>query len=317
MAKGIALLVGVKEVDLDQYDGWDGKEGCFGCEKDVEIMQGILRPMGYEINTLLSREATAQNILGGIQQSIASLEKGDIFVFYFSGHGGQTFELTEDGDEKDGLDETLVVYDRRIIDDELNSLWLQAGEGVRLVMVSDSCNSGTNYMIRPGMNFAGPDTTGIPVEEKEPARMKAQLIHFGGCRDGSTSAGYLSGGEFTASLCAAWDEGHFGGNYNDFYSEIQSCVETRQKPQYHEYGPVSDEFRNSQPFQIGDKAKLSLNLEIMADTPAAIRKMVEENLSDLVIESLQKAQNTVEKPINEKEEGWWKWSMTGTLKKEF
>ena len=316
MAKGIALLVGLKEVDPDQYGGWDGKEGCFGCEKDVEIMRGILHPMGYEVKALLTREATAKNILDGIRESIARLEKGDIFVFYFSGHGGQTLEL-KDGyeDEKDGLDETLIAYDRRIIDDELNEIWCQAVEGARLVMVSDSCNSGTNYMTGIGLEFAGPEI--MTIKRNESARMRAQLIHFGGCQDGSASAGYLSGGEFTASLCAAWDEGRFGGNYKEFYYEIMSLIESEQKPQYREYGPVSDEFRGSRPFQISEKARLSLNLEIVADNPATIRELVEEDLVRIVQKSMEKSLNTEIHPVNEMSDSPGKWSASGTLMRAF
>jgi hypothetical protein len=273
--------------------------------------------MGYEIKILLTREATAKRILDGLRESVASLEEGDIFVFYFSGHGGQTFELKEDGDEKDGLDETLVVYDRRIIDDELNGIWMQAREGVRLVMISDSCNSGTNYMARMGMNFAAPETGEIPIDKKERAEMKAQLIHFGGCQDGSASAGYSSGGEFTASLCAAWDEGSFSGSYKDFHYEIVSLIESEQKPQYREYGPVTDELRNARPFQIRPMAKLNLNLEITAATPAVIRDVVEEELRKVVRECIDKSSNKTTCPINGVGESRNKWNVTGTIKKEF
>ena len=317
MAKGIALLVGITEVDPDQYGGWDGREGCFGCEKDVQVMQGILRPMGYEVQTLLTRKATAQNIVGGLRDAITELEAGDIFVFYFSGHGGQTFELTEEGDEKDGMDETLVVYDRRIIDDELNEIWMQAREGVRLVMISDSCNSGTNYMARMGINFAAPETGEISIDKEERAEMKAQLIHFGGCQDGSASAGYSSGGEFTASLCAAWDEGNFEGNYEDLFYWTKDCIESEQKPQYREYGPVVDEFRDARPFQISKKARLSLNLDIVADNPATIREVVEEELVRITRESLNKSSNTELYPVNEMDDSSEKWSVSGTIKKEF
>jgi len=297
VAKGIALLVGLKEVNQDQYGGWDGKEGCFGCEKDVEIMRGILQSMGYEIQKLLTREATAKKILGGIRECISRLEEGDIFVFFFSGHGGQTLEIKDGSeDERDGLDETLIAYDRRIIDDELNSIWIQAREGVRLVMVSDSCNAGTNYMAGIGLDFTGHKI--IPLEKREPSRMKAQLIHLGGCQDGSSATGYLSGGEFTASLCVAWDEGRFAGNYYDFYFEIKNCVETKQKPQYREYGLVTDDFRNSQPFQIGDKARLSLNLEIVADNPSTMKEVVEEKFYPLMMEYIQTSKSGIEKPID-------------------
>jgi len=320
VARGIALLVGLTEVDSSQYRGWDGREGCFGCEKDAQAMQGILRPMGYEIKILLTREATAKRILDGLRESVASLEEGDIFVFYFSGHGGQSLELKDEpGDEKDGLDETLVVYDRRIIDDELNEIWMQAREGARLVMISDSCNSGTSYMARIGMNFAASGSPEILIDKKDRAEMKAQLIHFGGCLDGATAAGFTSGGEFTASLCAAWDEGNFEGNYEDLFYWTKDCIESEQKPQYREYGPVTEEFRNSRPFQIGTEARLSLNLDITAEHPTAIRELVEEELVRIVLQNLDESVNSKPYSVSEDDvaRGGKRWGVSGTLKREF
>ena len=80
--------------------------------------------------------------------------------------------------------------------------------------------------------------------------MRAQLIHYGGCRDGFTSSGYRMGGAFTMALCDAWDNGKFEGNYKQFLERIAREVTSTQKPQYNEYGPVSPDFRSQKPFTI-------------------------------------------------------------------
>ena len=59
----------------------------------------------------------------------------------YSGHGGQIQD--ENADEADGLDETWVLYDRQVIDDELYQRWASFAEGVRIVVLSDSCHSGS------------------------------------------------------------------------------------------------------------------------------------------------------------------------------
>lgn len=46
-------------------------------------------------------------------------------------------------DEPDGLDETWVLFDRQLVDDELYAAWLLFRPGVRIFVLSDSCHSGT------------------------------------------------------------------------------------------------------------------------------------------------------------------------------
>jgi hypothetical protein len=118
-------------------------------------------------------------------------------------------------------------------------------------MISDSCNSGTNYRLRMT----------APVNEQAIFRplarrstrelsIDAQLIHIGGCRDGFGSAGYHHGGAFTIALCEAWESGSFRGNFKDLHSRICELIRSDQKPQYSEYGPVSDEFRAQRAFEV-------------------------------------------------------------------
>jgi len=50
----------------------------------------------------------------------------------------------------------------------------------------------------------------IPIlEESIQKEMNTQLIHYGGCRDGFESSGYLYGGAFNMALCHVWANGVF------------------------------------------------------------------------------------------------------------
>ncbi|HMA66522.1 MAG TPA: caspase family protein [Desulfosalsimonadaceae bacterium] len=245
--KGKALLVGLKSVDPNCYGGWNGQGGCWGCELDVDNVEAILAPLGYDIDILKTQQATAAAILDGLNNAAAALNSGDIFVFYFSGHGGQ--QPDQNGDEMDGKDETLVAYNRQIVDDELSSIWYKFRAGVRIVMISDSCNSGTNYRNR--MNRAPHPTPMVPIPDFQVASMmRAKLIHFGGCRDGFGSSGFTHGGAFTLALCEAWNNGGFRGNYPDFHQAICAKISTSQQPQYSQYGSGLETFRNQKPFTI-------------------------------------------------------------------
>lgn len=235
MAQGVALLVGVKDVSM----------GGLGCERDVDNMAKVLSGAGeYTINILKTELATASTILACIKAAASTLVSGDMFVFYFSGHGSQKPDTN--GDEADGMDETLCTYASEITDDQLAKRWKRFAAGVRIVMLSDCCHSGTNSDLkRKPINFAG-KTRG----------MKAQLIHFGACRDDQESSAGPAGGAFTLELVDVWNEkeGNFSG-YKHLHDEIRTRLNGPpkyfpQEPQFNTYGNVQPDFLNSRPFSI-------------------------------------------------------------------
>ena len=249
MTKAHALLVGLKSVDPNAYNGWDGTGGCWGCELDVDNMERILIPLGYQIKALKTAEATRDRILASLYRAAELLIPNDIFVFYYSGHGGQ--QPDTNNDELDGKDETLVAYDREVIDDKIHQALIRFSPGVRIVMISDSCNSGSNYRGAMTINV-NEDSIFRPLaaRSRDEVDIEAQLIHLGGCRDGFTSAGYQGGGAFTMALCEAWQNGTFKGTFKELHQKICELIRSSQKPQYNEYGPVSDSFRSQIAFAV-------------------------------------------------------------------
>ncbi len=232
-----SLLVGLKSVDPSKYGGWDGTSGCWGCELDVDNIAAIVEPLNYRTSILKTEAATASAILSALEDAATKCQSGDLFVFYFSGHGGQQPDIS--GDELDGKDETLVAYDRELTDDELNTVWTKFKAGVRIFMVSDSCNSGTNYKMRmldiahsTPIRFFARETERGKSSKAARSAMHAQMIHFGGCRDGFTSSGYMAGGAFTQALVQTWNNGRFDGDYPAFYQSIKSRITSGQIVQY-------------------------------------------------------------------------------------
>ena len=251
MARGLALLVGLTNVNPTVYGGWDGTNGAEGCEYDVDNMHEIIAGTGeYQFNILKTQQATSSAILAGIETAAAMLKSGDLFVFYYSGHGGRLPEKSSDA--ADRMDDTLIAYDRQIMCNELAKRWLTFAPGVRIVMLSDSCNSGTNYKLLD-VPITQPSITPISFAGKVSA-MRAQLIHYGACRDGDVSAGYLQGSAFTLALQEAWDNGNFTGNYPQLYDAIKASLKQHgepQVPQFNLYGNVQPAFLNSRPFYLG------------------------------------------------------------------
>lgn len=139
MAKGISLHVGLNAVDPACYAGWAGP--LVACEADAQDMRLIGESRGFETNILLTSSATRAAVTGAISRAAGALRAGDIFLMSVSSHGGQVPD--QNGDEPDGLDETWCLYDGQLIDDELYYALEDFEEGVRVVVVSDSCHSGS------------------------------------------------------------------------------------------------------------------------------------------------------------------------------
>lgn len=122
-----------------------------GCVNDANDWAHALGSRGFSVDTLLNRAATRAAIRNEIGSLVSSANSGDLVVIQFSGHGSFVPDL--DGDEPDGTDECLCPHDVRkngyITDDEMFELFSLAARGVRVVMVSDSCHSGTIARFQP------------------------------------------------------------------------------------------------------------------------------------------------------------------------
>jgi len=80
-------------------------------------------------------------VIAAITSAATAIVEGSIFFLTYSGHGGQVPDIT--GDEVDLQDETWCLFDGELLDDELRVLWSKFAPGVRILVLSDSCHSGT------------------------------------------------------------------------------------------------------------------------------------------------------------------------------
>jgi metacaspase-1 len=139
MSKGLSLHIGLNFVNPDAYNGWDG--ALSGCINDANSMHAIAVSQGFQAEKLIDSQATASQVVSKICEKSQQLQAGDIFLLTYSGHGGQLPDQT--GMEEDGMDETWVLWDRELLDNELYCLWGRFASGVRIFVSSDSCHSGT------------------------------------------------------------------------------------------------------------------------------------------------------------------------------
>ncbi len=138
-ARGLSLNIGLNSVGAAAYGGWDGPLAA--CEFDAKDMAAVGRAQGMKATVLLTKKATRANLLAGMRSAAKALKPGDFFLLTYSGHGGQVPDTN--GDEPDRQDETWCLYDGQLIDDELYFELSRFKAGVRILMLSDSCHSGT------------------------------------------------------------------------------------------------------------------------------------------------------------------------------
>lgn len=141
-----ALLIGI-----EAYENVTNLEGPL--EDAQRMQQFLIQNMGFrsEDTVVLSNgEATLEGLRAAFKRElIDGTRPGDRVVIYYSGHGGQVPDL--DGDEEDGLDETLVSVDghadredghNHYTDDEFGALLAQLADRDVTVII-DACHSGT------------------------------------------------------------------------------------------------------------------------------------------------------------------------------
>ena len=142
---GLAVHIGLNAVDPAHYEGWSGPLNA--CEADARDMAAIAKAFKIKSTTLLTAQGTRAKTLAAIRAAAKTLKKGDFFLLTYSGHGGQVRDVT--GEEDDKQDETWCLFDGQLIDDELYLELSRFAAGVRILVLSDSCHSGTVTRDRP------------------------------------------------------------------------------------------------------------------------------------------------------------------------
>jgi hypothetical protein len=279
-AKGISLHIGLNYVDPNHYDGWDGELNA--CESDARDMAELAKDQGFKVQkTLIDKAATRNSVIKEISAVSKKLVNGDIFFLTYSGHGGQLPD--KNSDERDRKDETWCLWDGELIDDELYYLYAQFEEGVRIVVLSDSCHSGSvtreaayrnrnaggeikRYRNMPSAialrtyrkNKAFYDkllsdkklTDSNPFSKTYNAKLKATVRLISGCQDNQLSNDGDFNGLFTGTLLEVWNNGNFKGNYSQLRRKIGDLMPPDQTPNHYLIGRHNSKFNSEQSFSI-------------------------------------------------------------------
>lgn len=239
-----AFCVGINDYP---YDGSDLN----GCVNDANAWAELLVShydfAQNDVKLVTDAQATKANIVAGVKNLLSGAKSGDVLVFTNSSHG--TYVADTSGDEPT-YDESLCPYDcgdHLLVDDELRELFAGVAKGVHLVIISDSCFSGTVTRaavaeVIPGMRtpddrrvrFLNPALRGAPVlenpwkalpkgKQKYPeSKMKEVLLS--GCTDKEYSYDALIGGTYHGAMTYFALQAIKAANYKITYQQLQTRV---------------------------------------------------------------------------------------------
>jgi hypothetical protein len=220
-------------------------------------------------------------VLAGVASAAKKLAAGDFFLLTYSGHGGQLPD--RDGEEADRKDETWCLHDAQLVDDEIYLALGQFKAGIRVLVLSDSCHSGSVVKsilaqfkaTLTGLDLAGPSPRAMPpnialrayeanrdfydailaalpksrnFERGEAVKASVRLIS--GCQDNQFSYDGTFNGEFTAALLGTWSGGRFKGDYEEFHRQILAQLPDRQSPNHMTVGSRDLAYDRQVPFTL-------------------------------------------------------------------
>ncbi|QID16538.1 caspase family protein [Nitrogeniibacter mangrovi] len=242
-----ALCIGIND-----YPGTDSDLS--GCVNDAHDWSALLDGRGFAVRQLLDAAATKASMVAAMTDLITGARSGDSVVITYSGHG--TWVPDTSGDEPDGRDEGLCPHDiadgQVLLDDELAELFARRDAGVRVVLISDSCHSGSVIRGRdPDLDPAAPRARFLPPalwlgadalpSGAPPARVFGGFTRLGGdlllagCRDAEfswdTRFRGRPNGAFTYYALKALAGLAPGASYLDWFRAIGTFLPSTSLPQ--------------------------------------------------------------------------------------
>jgi hypothetical protein len=193
-----------------------------------DLLAGI-----YQIVKMKDSECTVIAVKNKIIDIIHTLKPGDNFIIHYSGHG--TTVIDKNGDEKDGYDEALYLYDGCLLDDDLGYILSGLLEGVTCLVLLDSCFSGT------ATREIGKKPKFLKLFDIEFKKRKRRFITrdsemkwcvISGCSENQTSAdAYIDkryNGAFTYHLIQSYKEGI---TIKEWFNSLRKLLPSRKYDQ--------------------------------------------------------------------------------------
>lgn len=280
--KGYSLHIGINVADPAQYPGLTRLNAAVN---DAIWWEEYAQKKGYTTTPLHNAQATIQAVKDKLLHYAGIMLPGDILLFTYSGHGGQIANAKPEGVNDEQMNQTLCLYDEQMLDDELYECFKEFEEGTRILMVADSCHSGTvtrvaandlSKFLEEGMTAAkgsrGMASRQLPdevqdaimaehYEEKYEPKLdkykytnkrkdvRAAVKLLAACQDHQVTYDGAQYGIFTAALGKLLDSNGADQTAEGLISAVRKSY-SYPKPNFFEFGAIMPAFDKSMPFEI-------------------------------------------------------------------
>lgn len=224
---------------------------CPGCKLDATRMDAMFKDkFGYKGTLLISKDATKSAVVSKLKAGIESTPENGMFMFCYSGHGGQESLGGKEPDGSDRQDEYLCLYDTYMLDDEIWEIISKckgrvflyfdachsatmyrsiksdknAKEGVAVAMAADDLVYSTGFRFRLGNYVQG---QAMSTDGKKAAI--PSMLCWSGCKEYEYSYGGSTGGVMTSALVSKWKKGI---TYKNLWALVEKAVRKEQPTQH-------------------------------------------------------------------------------------
>lgn len=189
-------------------------------EADARALADVATRQGFEPPALLlGAAATRANVLGRLSAVAEACSPGDLFLLTFSGHGGSG-----------GV---WVLFDGSLRDAEMRGALAAFRPGVRVLVISDSCNGGVPAE-RPGSSLS---------------EVAASVLVLQACRSNQLADAPGMPTHFTTALLDTWHRDSII-TYRSLYEMLAAGMPEHQQPNYFQVGLRDPQFEAQVPFTI-------------------------------------------------------------------
>lgn len=223
---------------------------CPGCELDANRMTNLLaNKFGYTGDTLISEQATKAAVVSKLRYGISTTPENGLFLFCYSGHGGQEYLGGKEPDGAERMDEYLCLYDTYMKDDEIWDI-ISTCKG-RVFLYFDACHSATMYrsvasdklvlsegeaialsadnLVRSsGFSFRPENLVTASALSADGDSHSLRMLCWSGCQELEYSYGASNGGVMTRALMRNFGPGIL---YGDLWARIVKDVKFDQPNQ--------------------------------------------------------------------------------------
>jgi metacaspase-1 len=223
---------------INNYPGSQNDlQGCLNDQSDVLSKVTAMFP-DFKARIFLDSQVTRSTFLGEIKKAITALKTGDMLLIHYSGHGTQIYD--DSGDEADGYDEALYLYDGALVDDELGGALVAIPQGAHVVCAFDSCfsSSVTRATINQLRGHQNRFHQILPVRHIKRKRIGDKMkdldyIVFSGCGESQTSADAYINGRYNGAFTYYWLKALQSKDqtYKTWYTKLRTYLPSKEYDQ--------------------------------------------------------------------------------------